>query len=210
LTPTSGGGLAFYRAINLNGAALVIDGNNWEGAAAPNYSTVGWGFCSPWTTLAPTTDAARTQMIQCSMQHWAHNIVLSSVPAGTYDVYVYTWLDWSNPNPDTISVSLEGQTVQSGIRLTGLGEWRRLGPYRAAIHDGAINITSSGGIANLSGVEVYRVTEGGSAMAAAPLIQPTLESTATPTVSAAIIESPPVTIPLLPLSGEAGEGGLNE
>jgi hypothetical protein len=149
-------------------------------------------------------------MIRCHVQNWAHNIALNSVPVGTYDVYVYTWLDWSNPNPDTISVSLEGQTVQSGIRLTGLGEWRRLGPYRAAIHDGAINITSSGGIANLSGVEVYRVTEGGSAMAAAPLIQPTLESTATPTVSAAIIESPPVTIPLLPLSGEAGEGGLNE
>jgi hypothetical protein len=176
--PTSGGASSFFRAINLNGPALVIDGNSWEGSTAPNYSAAGSPFCAPWAGLVPSTDTARTQMIQCSVQHWEHNLVLSSVPAGSYDVYLYIWMDWANPNPDTFGIQLEGQTVQTGIRVAGLGEWRRIGPYRAAINDGTINITSTGGVANLSGIEVFRV--GGTNMTSTATATATNMATAIP------------------------------
>ena len=175
-TPVSNGVTGFYRAINLNGPAAVIDGNNWEGSTAPNYTIAGSPFCSPWTALVPTTDTSRAQMIQCSVQHWAHNLVLSRVPIGNYDVYLYVWLDWANPNPDSFSVQLEGQTVENGIRVARAGEWRRVGPYRVAITDGTLNLTTTSGLANLSGIEVYNA--GGSVPT--PTNTPTIAPTFVP------------------------------
>jgi hypothetical protein len=147
----------FYRGINLNGPALIIDGYQWESASAANYSISGMRFCASWVTLVPATDAPRAQMVRCSVQNWAHNLVLNSVPAGTYEIYLYVWLDWANSRPDVFNILLEGQLVQSTIRLSTKGEWRRLGPYQVTITDNTINITSSGGVGNLSGVAVYRV-----------------------------------------------------
>ena len=50
----------FYRAINLNGPALSIDGNNWEASAgAPNFSIAGLTFANQSVTLVPATDANR-------------------------------------------------------------------------------------------------------------------------------------------------------
>jgi hypothetical protein len=35
------------------------------------------------------------------------------------------------------------------------GTWRKLGPYAVTITDGAINVSSSGGHANFSGIEIW-------------------------------------------------------
>jgi YD repeat-containing protein len=43
-TPTPTG--SFYRAINLGGDAVTIDGNAWEGSSAANYSTNGSTLCN--------------------------------------------------------------------------------------------------------------------------------------------------------------------
>jgi len=156
------GGPTFYRAINLNGNPVVIDGNTWESGTASNFTTNGSDACSPWTPLTPTTDAARTTMIQCFVQHWSHDLVMSSVPNGTYEVYLYTWLDWDDPNPDLFNIQIEGQTVATNVGVTGVGEWQRVGPYTATIADGTINVTTSGGLPNLSGLEVWQSTGGAS------------------------------------------------
>ena len=96
-------------------------------------------------------------MIQCSVQHWAHAVTLSSVPAGTYDVYVYAWLDWADPNAEAFSVLVEGQHVQDNVAIPGAGQWLKLGPWRVTVSDGALNLTTENGLPNLSGVEVWRV-----------------------------------------------------
>ena len=45
---------SFYRAININGPALSIDGNNWEASAgAPNFSMTGVAASSPNVTPVP-------------------------------------------------------------------------------------------------------------------------------------------------------------
>ena len=62
---------AFYRAINLGGNALVIDGNNWEADTAPNFATTGTAADSAtWQALNPSTDANRTAMIQTFRFGW--------------------------------------------------------------------------------------------------------------------------------------------
>ncbi|MBX3083637.1 MAG: hypothetical protein KF716_18530 [Anaerolineae bacterium] len=165
----------FYRAINMGGPALVIDGNNWEDntGTTPNFTTVGSAICNPWSNLTPATDANRASMIRCSRQHWAHNAVLTSVPNGTYEVYVYTWLDWADPNPPSYTFYVQGQAAQTYQSIPS-GRWDRLGPWTANVTNGSLTIQTSGGIANLSGIEVYRVLASASST-------PTATSTTLPT-----------------------------
>jgi len=160
-TPVPGGS-TFYRAINLGGNAVVIDSNNWEGQTASNYTTNGTAACNPWTPLNPTTDANRTTMIQCSVQHWAHALTMSNVPSGTYSVYLYAWQDWTDPSASAFSVSLEGQTVQTNVLLNQGGQWIKIGPWTANITDGTINVVTNGGLPNVSGFEVWRAGGGSS------------------------------------------------
>ena len=161
VTPTATpapGNLTFYRAINLGGPATVLDGNNWEDQAAPNYSTNGTPSCTPWLILTPATTPAREDMIECFVQHWAHDLVMSNVPNGDYVVYLYALQTWSDPDIAPFSLSLEGQTVQSGILLDTGGAWTKLGPYEITINDGTINAGTNGYLPNLSGFEVWRDT----------------------------------------------------
>lgn len=161
LTVSAPGSQTFYRAINLNGPALIIDGNNWEAnASAAGFSYTGAAlFSDPTVTLQPATDANRTTMIRSSM--WGGNVGLSlaGVPAGTYQVYVYVWED---NFPETFSISVEGTVVQSNYNSGPAGTWRKLGPFTIALTDGTINVGATGGIANLSGLEIWRQSSGGS------------------------------------------------
>jgi len=153
-------GPTFYRALNLGGDAVMVDGNAWEGSSAPNYTTNGNAACNPWTPLTPETDAARTTMIQCHVQHWAHLLTLSGVPGGTYDIYAYAWLDWDDPNAAPFSVQVEGQTMQTGILIGNAGQWQKLGPWRVTVSDGTIDLATDGALVNLSGVEVWAISAG--------------------------------------------------
>ncbi|MBX3065180.1 MAG: hypothetical protein KF726_19525 [Anaerolineae bacterium] len=189
-TPTSGGGgLTFYRAVNLGGAAVVIDGNAWEAntGTTPNLSTNGAAMCNQWVPLTPTTDASRTTMIQCARQHWAHNLVMSAVPNGTYQVSLYTWLDWADPNPGAFSVAIEGTTVVTSYTPGPVGKWSKFGPFTVTISDGAINVTTNGGLPNLSGIEVWSIGAGGSTTATATS---TATATRTPTNTLSVSSTP--------------------
>ena len=149
----------FYRAINVNGPALLIDGNNWEASAgAPgfSYTTSNGIFTNQNITLVPTTDANRATMIRSSVWGGSVNLNLASVPAGTYQVWVYTWED---NFATTFSLSLEGSVVKANHSSGGAGVWSKLGPYQATINDGAVNVSSTGGHAMLSGLEVWRLDQ---------------------------------------------------
>ena len=77
---------------------------------------------------------------------------MTAVPAGSYQVWLYVWEDNS---PETYSISLEGSVVLANFNSGTAGTWRKLGPYPVNITDGAINVSSSGGHANFSGMEVW-------------------------------------------------------
>ncbi|WP_242928739.1 Ig-like domain-containing protein [Pontibacter vulgaris] len=141
-----------YRAINLNGEVLTIDGEAWESRSAANLTYTGRAFENQTIVLNPATDAARAKMIRSSV--WERNgilkVSLAAMPNASYDVYIYTWEDNAAEN---YSLYLEGKKIID--RNSGsAGSWAKLGPYRVDLTDGTLNITTSGGAVNLSGLEI--------------------------------------------------------
>jgi glucose/arabinose dehydrogenase len=151
-------GLSFYRAINLNGSALSIDGRNYEASAsAANFSFTGRVFANQNITLMPATDASRATMIRSSIYSTVASpasIAIGAVPAGSYDVYLYVWED---NTAEPYNISLEGQPIVSSYTTGSAGSWAKLGPFRTSITDGTMNLAANGGAANLSGIELWKV-----------------------------------------------------
>jgi len=143
----------FYRAINLNGPALTLDGNAWEGRTAANFSYAGNTHENQGVALVPATDADRTRMIRSFVWSGAPSVTLSAVPAGDYDVYVYVWED---NNSETFSIKLDNKLVMSNHQSGSAGSWQKLGPWRTTVSTGTLTLSTQGGAANLSGLEVWR------------------------------------------------------
>jgi len=75
------------------------------------------------------------------------------VPRDKYVVYAYLCED---NNPETFSISLQGMVVAREYYSGQEGQWRRLGPWVTTVVDGVISISSSGGAANFSGIEIWQ------------------------------------------------------
>ena len=146
---------AFYRAINLNGPALVIDGHPWEAGDARGVACQDASFEDQSVRLSPATDEQRARMIRSN--RWSPEgkarVVVSDLPAGTYSVYVYIWED---NHPEKFDLRLTGQMVAQGVSSGQAGHWERLGPWVIDVGDGKIELAADGGIANLSGIEIWR------------------------------------------------------
>jgi len=151
--PADTGKWTFFRGVNVNGPALTIDGNLWEGDEAVDYVCKDSALNTPQVTLRPPTDDARAKMIHSF--RWSSNptLTLTNVPAGTYAVYASLWED---NNPETFTLSLNGQVVARNHCSGVTGEWHRLGPWRVDVADGKLALTGEGGAANVAGIEVWR------------------------------------------------------
>ncbi|MDA0284542.1 MAG: PSD1 and planctomycete cytochrome C domain-containing protein [Planctomycetota bacterium] len=142
----------FLRGLNLNGPAVTIDGHRWDGKDAKQYVCKDKAFDAQNVELLPPTDADRAKMLRSS--RWGGNRVeLSDVPNGRCTVFLYVWED---NNPETYTVSLNGREVERQYRSGPQGKWDRLGPWFVDVTDGKLVLTSSGGAANFSGIEVWR------------------------------------------------------
>jgi chitinase len=103
-------------------------------------------------------------MIRSSV--WGKTVTLNmtAVPTGNYQVWLYVWED---NFAQIYSVSIEGSVVLSNYNSGTAGVWRKLGPYPVTITDGAINVSSSGGDAAFSGIEVWTGTSAATAITSA-------------------------------------------
>lgn len=151
--PRETGKWTFYRAVNLNGPPIEIDGNKWEGDGAPNFLCEDRAINSPQVRLRPPTNDARARTIHSFRWNGRASITMTSVPQGTYAVYAYVWED---NNPEQFSISMQGRVVARNYYSGVEGEWHRLGPWIVTVTSGSIKITSAGGAANFSGIEVWR------------------------------------------------------
>ncbi|MEZ6133233.1 MAG: PSD1 and planctomycete cytochrome C domain-containing protein [Planctomycetaceae bacterium] len=142
----------FFRGLNLNGAAVKIDGNAWDGQDATHYVCRDKAFESQNVTLVPATDEDRAKMIRSS--RWGGNrLELTDIPPGPYTLFLYVWED---NNAETYSIDLNGQRVLTNYSSGATGHWERLGPWHTQVRsDQKINLTSQGGAANWSGVELW-------------------------------------------------------
>ena len=65
--------LAFYRAINLGGPNLIIDGHRWEGRDTKDYAYDGDEGCvQPAFTVTPKIDDNKAQMYRCFILSLIH------------------------------------------------------------------------------------------------------------------------------------------
>ncbi|MDJ1470201.1 LamG-like jellyroll fold domain-containing protein [Xanthocytophaga flava] len=166
----------FYRAINLNGPTVTIDGLQFESSAtAPNVTISGSTDSSLSVSLTPATDAARAQMIRTSLSS-NPGINISSVPNGFYDVYLY---QWENDYPDGLSFYIEGEKVLDYHQIPTAGRWYRHGPFRTQVADSSLTIATEG-YGGFSGLEIYSIpTSGvtGNIPPAVNLVSPTADMT---------------------------------
>jgi len=142
----------FFRGLNLNGAAVTIDGYPWEGEDSKHYLCRDKAFENQDVPLVPQTDAERAKMIRSS--RWGGNRVeLTDVPSGVYTVFLYVWED---NNAETYSIDLNGRRVLTNYNSGKTGHWERLGPWHIQVRgDAKIVLTSQGGAANWSGIELW-------------------------------------------------------
>ncbi|MDZ4288910.1 MAG: DUF1549 domain-containing protein, partial [Prosthecobacter sp.] len=154
--PASGAEATFWRAVNLNGPALIVDGHRWEGKDAPNFAFKGKSFENQRVPLKPPVDAQRTRMIRSSVWGSQVDLTFSAVPPGSYQVCLYVWEDNFNERFDLL---VNGKTVAEAFESGAAGAWKRLGPWPARPVDGRITISAhaaSHGAANLSGIELWQ------------------------------------------------------
>jgi chitinase len=146
----------FLRAVNLAGPAITLDGYSWDAyTGAANFQATGIvPFANQNVNLNPATTSPRSTMIRSSVFGSQAGLAISNLASGTYSVYLYVWED---NNAETFSITLEGRTVQSNYNSGAAGHWDRLGPFTAAVTDGTINVGTTGGTANLSGIEIWKV-----------------------------------------------------
>jgi hypothetical protein len=149
---TRGEDAAFYRAVNLNGPELAIDGRKFEADDAPNFSANAQKFENQTVPLRPPTDAARTKMIRSSRWGGSIDFAFSSVPAGDYQIFVYIWEDNNN---ERFSILVNDKIAQENFDSGTTGMWKKLGPFAAEAREGKLKISARGGAANLSGLEIW-------------------------------------------------------
>ncbi len=142
----------FYRAVNLNGPAMVIDGQPWEAGDAQDLRFEAMAFENQDVPLKPTTDSNRAKMIRSSRWGQKFSVELHGVPAGTYQVFAYVWED---NDPEQYAIQLNGKTVVAQFNSGTRGQWKRLGPWKTIVKDGSLKLSASGGAANCSGIEVW-------------------------------------------------------
>ncbi len=142
----------FFRGINLNGPTVQIDGHVWDGEDSPHYVCRDKAFESQDIALVPETDADRARMIRSS--RWGGNrLELTGIPPGQYTLFLYVWED---NHAETYSIDVNGQRVVTNYNSGLTGHWERLGPWSTQVRsDRTIVLTSQGGAANWSGVELW-------------------------------------------------------
>ncbi|HXG63424.1 MAG TPA: PA14 domain-containing protein, partial [Planctomycetota bacterium] len=146
---------SFFKGINLGGPSLMIDGRLWEGGDGPTLSGSQGRFENQNVPLRPPTDETRARMIRCSaFDPSGTRVRVSSLPPGSYDVFLYVWED---NDPQVIDLFVQGNPVLRGYSTGPAGTWARLGPWRAEVRDGSLEVSCTGGHGNFSGLELWRI-----------------------------------------------------
>jgi hypothetical protein len=144
-----------FRALNLNGPAVEIDGRIWEGTNATNVAISGKRFENQAVALKPATDPNRARMIRSSVWGDKVSVELTGIPAGAYQLFLYVWEDTINEQFDLL---VNDQAVFEKFNSGTAGTWKKLGPWKCESRDGKIKISArapSHGAANFSGLELW-------------------------------------------------------
>ncbi|MBI2480965.1 MAG: hypothetical protein HYV60_20730 [Planctomycetia bacterium] len=143
----------FQRAINVNGQPVEIDRQQWEGEEAANFDCNGKAILASGVKPQPAADAARTAMLTTFRFSRDLEASFSRLPVGTYAVFAHVFEDNQS---EKLNFFLQRRPVARNYESGDAGHWRRLGPWVARVTDGRLVLTSEGGAANLSGIELWK------------------------------------------------------
>ena len=163
--PTSPPPGTFVKGININGAAVTIEGQQWlsySQALSQGFSQSHGVADTKNITPNPATDTATAAMLNSLLYADADpgGITLNqTVSNGTYQVYLWTMENFQSSSR-RFNVRLEGAQVASNIGDLGLNQWAKYGPYQHSVTDGSLTIDLVGvaGRATITGLAIYRVS----------------------------------------------------
>jgi hypothetical protein len=138
--------------INLNGPGGIVDGRVWEGDDSSRMTCNGQRFENRVVGLQPPLRGATEQMIRSSRWGRDFELTVKDLDDGDYQVVLYVWEDNAS---STFSIRINDQVVQERFQSGTAGTWTRLGPFPARPSERSIRITSKGGDANFSGIEIW-------------------------------------------------------
>ena len=138
----------FIKGINLNGPAVVIEGNQWlshQDALAGGLQ-VGLTYSTDpaqlWTgnytfTLTPAATGDTLSMLQTMAAAFqpptGQGLALTqTLPTGNYQAYLYTIENFQD-NSMLMEVHVQGDTVATGVGDLPLGTWAKYGPFDAVV-----------------------------------------------------------------------------
>lgn len=143
----------FLRGVNLAGPAVAIDGRRWDGDDAKDFACRDKVLVlKQRLTLRPEADAGRTTMLHSF--RWSNDtcLVFTKVPDGVYTVWLHVVED---NNSETFDIMVEGMPAVRRFVSGPEGTWKRVGPMVAEVTDGDLELKTSGGAANICGVELW-------------------------------------------------------
>lgn len=149
-----------YRAINLNGQAIVVDGIVFEtGRNATNLAAGPNKTCARRARPAGATVEQR-ELLKCFVWGGPNEaggntrVALSGAPVGVYDVYLWVYED---NFAQTYDLFLNNARVANNLRTGEQNSWERIGPYRTTVaSDGRLIAAARGGDINFSAIELRR------------------------------------------------------
>jgi hypothetical protein len=150
------GSPALYRAINLGGSAMRVDGVDFEGKGAKGVSCNG----SPVeikSELVPVPDSALAPLLKSAMVHpLGTSVSLIDIPNGSYQIFLYVAHEGQ---PQVYDLVIAGKVVQSKIQSGASGNWQKLGPWTVESSGGLLEVAAKGGEVRFCALEVYRVAK---------------------------------------------------
>jgi hypothetical protein len=150
------GNPTLYRALNLGGGSVRIDGVDFEGKGAKGISCNGTPIDIK-SDLTPAPDAALAPLLKRAVVHpQGTSVSFIGIPNGSYQVSLYVCAEG---NPQVYDVTVAGRVVQSKVQSGPAGTWQKLGPWTVDSSGGLLEIAAKGGEANFCGLEVWRVAK---------------------------------------------------
>lgn len=147
----------FVRGVNLNGPAVVVDSNPWQGAAQAAVTTSGSGVSQATTPFPAASGGLATALNTATRLPADHELTLP-VDNGVYLLYLYATSPGNDAEASLLTVqgvapdrsqAFRAQTTQSGQ------VWARLGPYRVDVTTGKLSVGVTKGAINFAGLELW-------------------------------------------------------
>ncbi len=151
-----GDGNKLIRGIDTAGVAGLVGTESWDNGSV-DFSHSGTSFTNNLVPLNPAlSDPGTDSMLRSSIYHGSRNnkelyMNVNGILPDDYNIYVWTWEDNIK---DNFSLKIEGSNALQNQSSGNSGQWFKHGPYLRNVIDGSLNITASGGDANISGIEI--------------------------------------------------------